>query len=60
MDIAKKKSTEFGKGQMDITTILQHEEQSGMKHFFIEQEEYTHSALESAAIDYDYLIKLNY
>jgi hypothetical protein len=31
-----------------------------MKHFFVEQEEYAHSALESVQLDYDYLAKLDY
>jgi hypothetical protein len=31
---------------------------SGMKHFFVEQEEYTNTAFESLQQDYDYLMKL--
>jgi sugar phosphate isomerase/epimerase len=60
MDKARKQSTEFGKGQVDIKGLLQHAKQAGMKHFFLEQEEYAHSAFESIQIDYDYLSKLNY
>jgi sugar phosphate isomerase/epimerase len=60
MDMTRKQSTEFGKGQLDIKKILQHGKQSGMKHFFLEQEEYTHNAFESVQIDYDYLTKLTY
>lgn len=60
MDMVKKQSTEFGKGQMDVAKILRHAKDSGMKHFFVEQEEYAHSALESLQIDYDYLAKLDY
>jgi len=45
---------------VDIKGLLQHAKQAGMKHFFLEQEEYTHSAFESIRIDYDYLAKLDY
>ena len=31
-----------------------------MKHFFLEQEEYSHDAFESVEIDYNYLVKLDY
>jgi sugar phosphate isomerase/epimerase len=58
MDTVNKHSTEFGKGQVNIKELLQHARQSGMKHFFLEQEEYTHSAFESAKEDFDYLEKL--
>jgi len=60
MDTVRKRSTEFGKGQVDLKGLLQHAKQSGMKHFFLEQEEYAHSAFESIEIDYDYLSKLDY
>lgn len=60
MDKAKKESTEFGKGQINIVRMLQSAEKSGMKHFFVEQEEYASTAMESAKYDYDYLMKLNY
>src|SRR5882757_9893504 len=60
MDKTERKSTEFGQGQVDIKGLLQHARQSGMKHFFLEQEEYAHSAFESIQLDYDYLTKLDY
>jgi sugar phosphate isomerase/epimerase len=60
MDTTKKQSTEFGKGQVNIKELLQHSKQSGMKHFFLEQEEYAHTALESAQFDFTYLSALNY
>jgi sugar phosphate isomerase/epimerase len=60
MDMVRKQSTEFGKGSLDIKGILEHSKQSGMKHFFLEQEEYTHNAFESIQMDYDYLVKLDY
>lgn len=60
MDTAKKRSTEFGKGQVNVKKLLQHAKQSGMKHFFMEQEEYASTAFESVRYDYDYLSRLNY
>jgi len=59
MDKAKKHSTEFGKGQLDIKAMLANSKKSGMKHFFVEQEEYTNNAFESLQQDYDYLMKLD-
>lgn len=56
----ERKSVEFGQGKVDIKGLLQHAQQSGMKYFFLEQEEYAHSAFESIQIDYDYLANLNY
>jgi sugar phosphate isomerase/epimerase len=60
MDLTRKQSTEFGKGSVDIKKFLQHAKQSGMKHFFVEQEEYAHTSFESIAIDYNYLAGLDY
>jgi sugar phosphate isomerase/epimerase len=60
MDTTRKQSTEFGKGQVNIKQLLQHAGQAGMRHFFLEQEEYAHSAFESAQIDYTYLAGLDY
>jgi sugar phosphate isomerase/epimerase len=60
MDKVRKQSTEFGKGQVDIKGLLQHAKQAGMKHFFLEQEEYAHTAFESIQIDYDFLSRLDY
>lgn len=57
MDLAKKESTEFGKGELDIPGMLASKNRSGLRYFFVEQEEYTHSALESLQEDYDYLMK---
>ena len=61
-DMAKteRRSVEFGQGKVDLKGLLQHARQSGMKYFFLEQEEYAHSAFESIQIDYDYLANLNY
>ncbi|UHG90493.1 sugar phosphate isomerase/epimerase family protein [Spirosoma oryzicola] len=60
MDKTKKESTEFGKGQIDIKKMLQNMDKSGTKYFFVEQEEYPKTAMESAKYDYDYLAKLTY
>jgi sugar phosphate isomerase/epimerase len=60
MDMTRKASTEFGKGSLDIKKLMQHAKQSGMKRFFLEQEEYAHNAFESVEIDYNYLVQLDY
>jgi len=58
MDIAKQRSTEFGKGQIKVLEILKNAKKSGVKHIFVEQEEYASTALESMKYDFDYLQKL--
>jgi sugar phosphate isomerase/epimerase len=58
MDAAKKESTEFGKGQIDIRKMFENTKRSGMKYFFVEQEEYSHTAFESMEHNYNYLMKL--
>lgn len=58
MDVAKKHSVEFGKGQLNIKGMLRSAKKAGMKHFFVEQEEYASTALESLKEDYDYLMKM--
>lgn len=55
MDLAKKHSTEFGKGGLDIKKMFDHSSQSGLKYFFIEQEEYSSTPLESMKQNMDYL-----
>ncbi len=57
MDLTRMESTEFGKGGLDIPGMLTSKKQSGLKYFFVEQEEYMHSALQSLQEDYDYLMK---
>ncbi len=47
MNMTKKVSTEFGKGGLDIKTMMQNQAASGVKHIFIEQEEYASTPLES-------------
>ncbi len=58
MDMQEKHSTEFGKGGLDIKKMLGAAKKSGMKYFFVEQEEYTGTPFESLAYNYDYLKKL--
>jgi sugar phosphate isomerase/epimerase len=58
MNIAKKESTEFGKGGLDIKKILENGALSGMKYFFIEQEEYASTPMESMQHNMSYLKKL--
>lgn len=60
MDLAKKHSVEFGKGQLDIMTMLKNSEQSGLQYIFVEQEEYASTPMESMKYNMDYLNKLNY
>jgi len=57
MKISKKISTEFGKGDLDIVQILKNKKQAGLQYYFIEQEEYSHSAFESMEINMEYLKK---
>jgi sugar phosphate isomerase/epimerase len=58
MNLAKKTSTEFGKGGVDIKKLVANANKEGMKNFFVEQEEYAVSAFESLQHDYTYLSKL--
>ena len=55
MSIAEKKSTEFGKGDVDILSMLQNRKESGLKYIFIEQEEYSSSPFESMKENMQYL-----
>jgi sugar phosphate isomerase/epimerase len=58
MNLAKKQSTEFGKGGLNIKGLIKERSKSGMKYFFVEQEEYTVSAIQSLTEDMQYLKKL--
>lgn len=58
MDLVKKHSTEFGKGALDIKKMFDNSSQSGLKYFFIEQEEYSSTPMESMKYNMDYLKKL--
>jgi sugar phosphate isomerase/epimerase len=59
MDVIKKHSVEFGKGQLDIVQLLKHSKQAKMKYFFIEQEEYASTPFESMQYNMDYLKKIS-
>lgn len=58
MDMKEKQSTEFGKGGLDIRKMMSRQEASGVKHIFIEQEEYTSTPLESMAHNMKFLRNL--
>ncbi len=58
MDLVKKQSTEFGKGGLNIIQLLKNRKESGMKYFFIEQEEYASTAFESMQVNMNYLKKV--
>ncbi|MGV8880397.1 MAG: TIM barrel protein [Sphingobacteriaceae bacterium] len=58
MNKKEKHSTEFGKGDLDIAGILKKKSQSGMKYYFVEQEEYSMKPLESLRYDIDFLRRL--
>lgn len=60
MDMTEKHSTEFGKGGLDILKMLQNGEKSGIKHIFVEQEEYSVGPFEAMKENMDYLNKLTY
>jgi len=58
MNMTKKESTEFGKGRLDIKTMMQNQEASGVKHIFIEQEEYASTPLQSMKHNMEFLKNL--
>ncbi len=58
MDLVKKHSVEFGKGGLNISEMLSHAKLSGMKYFFVEQEEYSSTPLQSMKENMEYLKKL--
>jgi sugar phosphate isomerase/epimerase len=60
MNMALGHSTEFGKGGLDIVAMLQNGEKSGVKHIFVEQEEYASTPFESMQENMDYLHELSY
>ncbi|WP_223649196.1 sugar phosphate isomerase/epimerase family protein [Hymenobacter psoromatis] len=53
-------STELGTGRVPVVPLLQHAQQAGLKYFFVEQEDYQTSALDSARRDIEYLRQLTY
>jgi sugar phosphate isomerase/epimerase len=58
MDMTKKHSTEFGKGGLDIQKMFNNAKKAGLKYYFIEQEEYTNTPLESMQQNMTYLKKI--
>ncbi len=58
MNMVKKESTEFGKGALDIATMMANAKASGVAHIFIEQEEYHSTPLESMKHNMNYLNNL--
>lgn len=60
MNLVEKKSTEFGKGSLDILGMLRSYKKSGMKYFFIEQEEYGKDAYDALDYDIKYYKKLKW
>jgi sugar phosphate isomerase/epimerase len=58
MNMEKKESTELGKGGLDVRSMMKHKEQSGVKHIFIEQEEYESTPFESMEHNMNYLNNL--
>ncbi|WP_149304818.1 sugar phosphate isomerase/epimerase family protein [Pareuzebyella sediminis] len=59
MNMKKKESTEFGKGGLDITTMMKRRKQSGVAHIFIEQEEYASSPIKSMRHNMAFLDHMN-
>jgi sugar phosphate isomerase/epimerase len=54
----KAESTELGTGRVKVAQLLQNGQKAGLKYFFVEQEDYQVSALDSAQRDIDYLRRL--
>ncbi|MNY55915.1 hypothetical protein D3C86_1919320 [compost metagenome] len=51
-------NTEVGSGSIDFKTIFKEAKQSGMKHFFVEQENnYNPNSFESIKTSYDFISK---
>ncbi|KKL17209.1 hypothetical protein LCGC14_2487840, partial [marine sediment metagenome] len=58
MNMEEKESTEFGKGGLDIANLIAHRKDSGVKHIYIEQEEYASTPFESMKENMAFLRKL--
>jgi sugar phosphate isomerase/epimerase len=56
----KAESTEFGKGRIQIARMFQQAKKSGLKYFFVEQEEYAGPPMASVAHNIRYLKNMNY
>jgi len=55
VDLVQKKSVEFGKGKVDIPGLLKQAKKAGMRHYFVEQEDYAVNPFESMEYDFNYL-----
>lgn len=55
---ANKSSTEIGKGTIDFVELFKLKGKSGMKYFFVEQEEFTIDPIESISISFRFLEKI--
>jgi len=53
-------STEIGNGTIDWKSLLAEAVASGTKHFFVEQEHFTQSTMQSVRVSFDYLRTLNF
>ena len=61
MDASQKQITmELGRGKVDFKRILAKSKQAGVKHYFVEQDYTSLTALESIKISMDYLKKLEF
>jgi sugar phosphate isomerase/epimerase len=60
MDLKEKHSVEFGQGGLDVKKMLRNAKKAGMKYFYVEQEEYTGTALGCLADNINYLKNLDY
>ncbi|MGI4022113.1 MAG: sugar phosphate isomerase/epimerase family protein [Janthinobacterium lividum] len=58
MSKSLKHSTEFGKGDINLKALLAQAQKSGMKYYFVEQEEYTLTPLAAMQYDFNYLKKI--
>ncbi len=58
MDLTKKHSTEFGKGGLDIQKMFDNAKKSGLDNYFIEQEEYSSTPLQSMRENMSFLKKI--
>jgi sugar phosphate isomerase/epimerase len=58
MDSRTKQSTELGTGILDVPAMMAHQKDSGVKHIFIEQEEYSQSPLASMGHNMAYMNSL--
>jgi sugar phosphate isomerase/epimerase len=54
------RSVEVGRGAIDWRAIFRAAEESGLKHFFVEQEQFEHPPMESVAVSFDYLRRLRF